>query len=219
MYHMSKKAEPGAAQSDLTSECFTEKVGAQLVALGVLCAVLIVCALVSFSKPDSLVSVSRNLPQPAYRLQAQTVAMVRCPYCPGLVDPQGRCNIPECPIYDPNYGTGAMSAITQVSLTGGVLIKELAIEANDAPGGVIASAVYLGGWADKADLKAGDTIVRFNGRRVKDLKHFQSLVARAKPEASIKVRALRNDEVVKLRITIGEGEMEAATVPSAPPAG
>ncbi|NIP54526.1 MAG: PDZ domain-containing protein, partial [candidate division Zixibacteria bacterium] len=45
-------------------------------------------------------------------------------------------------------------------------IKELALEAgaSQGRGSVIIQSVYVGGNAEKAGLRVGDRIVRFNGR-------------------------------------------------------
>jgi len=96
-----------------------------------------------------------------------------------------------------------------------VLIKELALEvgASQGKGSVIIQAIYAGGNAEKAGLKVGDRIVQFNGRNIKNVKQFESVVARAKPETDVKIRVFRNEKKIKLIVFIGEGEMEGATVP------
>jgi len=149
--------------------------------------------------------------QPA--LQVQTVAFRACPYCPGLLDVQGWCNFLGCPIYSPDWGrTVAAQAVARSS----VLIKSLALEAAAPPRGgrVIIRAVYAGGNAELAGLRAGDTVLRVNGRRVKNLGHFQSLVAQAAPESSVRLEVLRRNKKIKAVVVVGEGEMEGVTVPT-----
>ena len=96
-----------------------------------------------------------------------------------------------------------------------VLIKELALEVGASQGkaSVIIQTVYAGGNAEKAGLKAGDSIVQFNGRNIKNVKQFESTVAMARPEADIKIQVIRNNKKIKLIVFVGEGEMEGVTVP------
>ena len=96
-----------------------------------------------------------------------------------------------------------------------VLIKELALEvsASQGKGSVIIQTVYAGGNAEKAGLKAGDSIVQFNGHNIKNIKQFESTVALAKPEVDVEIRVIRNNKKLKLVVFVGEGEMEGATVP------
>ena len=78
---------------------------------------------------------------------------------------------------------------------------------------MIIQTVYAGGNAEKAGLKAGDSIVQFNGHNIKNIKQFESTVALAKPEVDVKIRVIRNNKKLKLVVFVGEGEMEGATVP------
>lgn len=147
-------------------------------------------------------------------LQIQNIASVRCPYCPGLLDWQGRCNLEACPIYSPNWGQGSNSEGIPIKK---VLIRELALEVGSSEGknSVIIQSIYIGGNAEKAGLKAGDRIVRFNGRKVKNVKQFQFIVARAAPESRVTIKVIRDGEKVKSTVMVGEGEMEGATPPLA----
>jgi len=139
-------------------------------------------------------------------------ASVPCPYCPGFLDVQGRCNVPQCSIYSPNWGKPSGR---QTSTLRQVLIKELAMEVKPANGstGVDIHAIYIGGNGEKAGLRAGDIISRFNGRRVKDVEHFQSLVAQATPESNVKIRVIRDQKRIDSTVMVGEGEMEGVTIP------
>ena len=74
--------------------------------------------------------------------------------------------------------------------------------------------IYIGGNGEKAGLRAGDRIGRFNDRRVKDVEQFQSLVAQAKPESNVKIQVTRDQKNIKTTVMIGEGEMEGVTRPA-----
>ncbi len=144
--------------------------------------------------------------------QFQNTALTVCPYCPGFLDSQGRCNVSECPIYNPNWGKPTTYNDIPVRK---VLIKELALEvgASQGKGSVIIQSVYPGGNAEKAGLQVGDRILRINGRKVKGVKQFRSIVTRAKPESHVKIKIVRDNEKIKTTAMIGEGEMEGVTIP------
>jgi S1-C subfamily serine protease len=97
-----------------------------------------------------------------------------------------------------------------------LLIKELALEvgASQGKGSVIIQSVYVGGNAEEAGLRVGDRIVRFNGRNIKNVKQFESTVARAKPEANVKIQVIRDNKKIESIVIIGEGEMEGVTLPA-----
>ncbi len=65
-------------------------------------------------------------------------------------------------------------------------------------------------------MRAGDRICRFNGRKVKDVKQFRSVVARARPESDIKIQVIRNEKEIKSVVRIGRGQMEGVTIPNTP---
>lgn len=144
--------------------------------------------------------------------QVWNAAATKCPYCNGIIDAQGRCNMWDCLIYSPNWGKPSSAEGIPVKK---VLIRELASEvaASQGKSSVIIQSVYIGGNAQKAGLKAGDRIVRFNGRKIKNIKQFQFVVACAKPESNVKIKVIRNGEKVKSIVMIGEGEMEGASPP------
>lgn len=154
--------------------------------------------------------------------QFRTIALSYCPYCPGLLDAQGRCNSRRCPIYSPDWGKtsttpGSITTVGNIPVKH-VLIKELALEvaALEGKSSVIIQSVYTGGNAEKAGLKAGDRIVRFNGRNIQNVKQFNSTVIRAQPEAYVKIQVIRNEKKIKSSVMVGEGEMEGVTVPTTP---
>jgi len=146
-------------------------------------------------------------------LQARNAAATKCSKCAGgILDAQGRCNQKGCPLYSPDWGRPSSAEGIPVKK---VLIRELASEvaATQGKSSVIIQSIYIGGNAEKAGLKAGDRIIRFNGRNIKSVKHFQSVVARAAPESTVKIKVIRNGEKVKSTVFVGEGEMEGATPP------
>lgn len=138
----------------------------------------------------------------------QNTALARCPYCPGFLDAKGGCNVSECPIYSPSWGKS--SSLSDIPVKQ-ILLRELAIEVGASAGksSVIVHSIYTGGNGQKAGLRVGDRILQFNGRKVKNVKQFQSIVARAKPDSKIKIQAIRNGREIKSVVMIGEG----ATVP------
>lgn len=212
MYRMHKKAQAGAGETVLPKDCFIEKTKNWLWVIVIIVVGAIVCAIVASSGQEPVYSsTGRSLPQGG---QFQNVTLKRCPYCPGLLDPQGRCNVPECLIYSPNWGKLSNRQGIPVKQ---VLIKELALEVGASQGkaSVVIHLVYGGGNGEKAGLQAGDRICRFNGHKVKSVKQFKSIVARAKPESNIRIQVIRNGEKIKSSVRIGEGEMEGVTMPNA----
>ncbi|UCG58850.1 MAG: PDZ domain-containing protein [Phycisphaerales bacterium] len=197
-------------------DCFVERTRNWFWTIMIFLFGVIVYAIVTSSGQGPVYSaVEQPIPQGG---QFQNTALVICPYCRGLLDSQGRCNVRECPLYSPNWGK---TLITPGSIfvrgipVKRVLIKELALEvcASQGKASVVIQAVYAGGNAEKAGLKVGDRIVRFNGRNIKNVRQFKSTVTRAKPEATVKIQVIRNEKKTKSRIMIGEGAMEGVTVP------
>lgn len=206
-------------EAAVPDDCFAERVRGWVWLFGAIVVVLIVFSTVKLSRRDGVDSlVAGSLPQQHMQQpNVQHVAMSRCPYCPGLLDAQGRCNVAQCPVYSQNWGRAvALGTSSQAR----VVIKQLAMEVGASPEnrGVMVGSVYGGGKAELAGLQVGDVIVRFNNRRVKDVAGFESLVAKAKPESKVKVQVIRNGKRVKMTAQLGEGEMEGVTVPNATPA-
>ena len=203
MYRMYKKAEGRTGETILPKDCFANKVTNWLWIVGVIIFGAIVYAIVT-SRRHELVYSSRPRPLPQDG-QLQNVALTRCPYCPGFLDAQGRCNVPECPIYSPSW---PKSSNWQDIPVRQVLIKELALEvgASEGKGSVVIHSVYGGGNGEKAGLQVADRVSRFNGRRVKNVKQFRSIVARAKPESDIEIEIIRNQKKIKSVVRIGEGK-------------
>jgi len=210
MYHTQKKAAVNAGNKTIQTGCFVKKTRNWFWIIIILLFGSIVYAVVTSSAQEPVyLTTGQSFLQGG---QFQTIALTQCPYCPGFLDSQGRCNVRECPLYSPNWGKTSTSESVPVRR---ILIKELSLEvgASQGKGSVIIQSVYVGGNAEKAGLQIGDKIIRFNGRKVKDVKKFQYIVSRAKPESNVAVKIIRNGEKVKKFVMIGEGEMEGVTVP------
>ncbi len=196
-------------RGDAPEDCFAEKAGRWIYLL------IAVAAVVLIVSARTTMQHAAQRRKKAASLVASPVAFDPCPYCRGLLDFLGRCNLPECPIFSPNWGQKTAAAAPRKAESKSVLIKELAIEVNAVPrfNGVGVRAVYAGGWGDKGGLKARDMIVNFNGEKVENIQQFQGLVAKAAPETPVKVEFLRAGEMRGANVMVGEGEMEGAVKP------
>ena len=91
----------------------------------------------------------------------------------------------------------------------GVMIQDvtpsLAKEFNlkDQKGAIIGDVVQKGP-AERAGLKSGDVVLEFNGKAVKDSRHFKLQVSRVKPNESVPVKVLRNGSTKTIEVTINE---------------
>ncbi|HHF52961.1 MAG TPA: DegQ family serine endoprotease [candidate division WOR-3 bacterium] len=75
----------------------------------------------------------------------------------------------------------------------------------EKPEGVLIRQVKEGSPADKAGLKDGDVIIKFNGKPVKDLESFRLMVAKTPPGTVVDVVVIRENGVKKtLRVKLGE---------------
>jgi len=103
----------------------------------------------------------------------------------------------------------------------GVVIQELNADLakhfglSDSKGALVAQ-VNKDSPAEKAGLKTGDVIVRFEGKEVRDTRQLRNLVAAATPGTSVKVDVIRDGKEQSFTVTIGRmpTEMVAATKPS-----
>ncbi len=82
--------------------------------------------------------------------------------------------------------------------------------------GAIITQVNKGSPAEKAGLKAGDVIVRINGRGVSDTGQLRNLVAAATPGSDARIVVIRNGK--EETYTVAIGKMTGETVASARPA-
>lgn len=95
-------------------------------------------------------------------------------------------------------------------------IQELDMEvhASALEPGVIIHAIYGRGRAERAGLQPGDTICRFNGRRVRDIRQFQALVDRADSRSSIRIQIIRNQKRMNAAVWIGDAGAAGPGMPA-----
>ena len=74
----------------------------------------------------------------------------------------------------------------------------------DRPRGALVGSVESGGPADQAGIKAGDIIVRVNGRLIERDSEVPSLVSSIKPGSSIEIEVWRDRAVRKLTVRVAE---------------
>ncbi|MGQ9705438.1 MAG: DegQ family serine endoprotease [bacterium] len=70
--------------------------------------------------------------------------------------------------------------------------------------GVLVADVVSGGPADKAGLKRGDCIVKYNGESVEDVNKLRMVVSKTKPGTNAEVEIYRGSKLIKLTVKIGE---------------
>lgn len=218
-YTVYRKTKTKHGNEQAPADCYGKNAKIWLWLLAMCLAGAAVYAVVRASRPAVEATPAARLLSQIPGMEAQFIAMAPCPYCPGYLDEQGRCNVRECPIYSPNWGKGGTAAMKPAAarVQEPVQVKELAMEVLDLSGRgpVAVHAAYVGGTAEKAGLRKGDIVRRFNGRKVKDLPAFQDAVARAAPETTVKIEVIRNGERRQFPVMIGEGEMEGAVIPVA----
>jgi serine protease Do len=82
--------------------------------------------------------------------------------------------------------------------------------------GALISQVNKGSPADRAGLKAGDVIVRFDGKEVQDNRQLRNLVAATAPGVKTKVDVVRNGREETFLVTIGKMPVEATAAAKQP---
>jgi serine protease Do len=80
------------------------------------------------------------------------------------------------------------------------LAKSFGIEGTE---GVLISDVTSDSPAEKAGLRTGDVIVKFNSTDVTKMAPFRNLVARTSPESKVKIEVLRDGERKTLTLSLG----------------
>ncbi len=86
----------------------------------------------------------------------------------------------------------------------------------DSKKGALVADVTKGGPAEPAGIKAGDIILKFDGRDVPEMRMLPRIVADTGPGKTVDVVILRKGEEVTLRVTVGrleEGEKKTASAP------
>lgn len=91
----------------------------------------------------------------------------------------------------------------------GIYPQNITPELRDANGlpstdGILVAQVDPGTPAEKANLKVGDVITRFNGMQVNDAQQFRFLVAGAGPGSDIKLEVWRNGSTKNVDLTLGD---------------
>ena len=70
--------------------------------------------------------------------------------------------------------------------------------------GALVSSVVPGSPADKAGIKSGDVIVKFNGKDITSSSELKNVVGQTQPGTRAKVTLHRNKKTVDVDVTIGE---------------
>jgi len=101
----------------------------------------------------------------------------------------------------------------------GVMIQDITPELAQSFGiketkGVIVADVVADGPADKADLKRGDVVLKFNGKEVENSPSLSRMVAATAPNTAVTVSVLRDGKPKEMKVTIGTMPDEAAEPPA-----
>jgi serine protease Do len=98
------------------------------------------------------------------------------------------------------------------------ITEELAIQfhLSDTQGALV-SQVNKDSPAQKAGLKAGDVIVRFEGKQVRDTRQLRNLVASSAPGTRVRIDVVRNGKEESVTATIGKLPAEPLAAAAQPP--
>jgi serine protease Do len=110
----------------------------------------------------------------------------------------------------PQLRTGKVTrGALSVSLEPYGLNKEMATSLGLAnTNGALLKSVIEGGAGDKSGLRAGDVIVEYNGKPVKDNDSLVAMVVATKPGTSVPVTIVRAKERKQLTVTMGELDLD-----------
>ncbi|MFN8060658.1 MAG: trypsin-like peptidase domain-containing protein [Vicinamibacterales bacterium] len=75
--------------------------------------------------------------------------------------------------------------------------------------GAVISQVLANGPAAKAGIKAGDVVVEFNGRPVKNNRELVDMVVRTKPETTVPLKLIRKKQPMSLSVKVEELDLES----------
>jgi serine protease Do len=78
----------------------------------------------------------------------------------------------------------------------------------DKPRGALVAAISKDGPADRAGIKVGDVIVKFDGTDISEANDLPILVARTAPEKQVRVTVLRDQKEMPLIVTVREMQEE-----------
>lgn len=80
--------------------------------------------------------------------------------------------------------------------------------------GVIVADVVPDGPADKAEIKRGDVVVKFNGKEVENSPSLSRMVAATPPNTSVTISVIRDGKPKEIKVTIGTMPDETAEAPA-----
>lgn len=91
----------------------------------------------------------------------------------------------------------------------GVAPQEITLEMRDAmnlseSGGVLIRDVVNGTPADKAGLKPGDVITKFDGKKMTGVEQFREIVAEVKPGTTVSIEFIRDNEHKTINVKLEE---------------
>ncbi len=85
--------------------------------------------------------------------------------------------------------------------------KEIAeVENLEEPRGALVASVAKGSPSEKADVKAGDIILEFDGKKIQEMKQLPIIVAKTKVGKKVKVKIWRNKKEIEKIIILGRLE-------------
>ena len=95
----------------------------------------------------------------------------------------------------------------------GVHIQQVTTEIAESLGlkeaeGALVASVIEDGPASKSKIKAGDVILTFNGKRIREMRMLPKIVADTEVEKAVKVEVWRGGKLLALQVKIGELESE-----------
>ncbi len=76
--------------------------------------------------------------------------------------------------------------------------------------GVLINEVIANSPADNAGIKEGDVIIEYDGNKVTDVQSFRIMVASTAPGKTVKLKLIRNNREMELKVKIGEMKEEVA---------
>jgi serine protease Do len=82
------------------------------------------------------------------------------------------------------------------------------------PVGALVAAVTVGGPADKAGIKQGDVVTRFNGQDISEMRHLPRIVAETPFDTFVPVVVLRQGKELNFKVKLGELDEAADARPS-----
>jgi Do/DeqQ family serine protease len=100
----------------------------------------------------------------------------------------------------------------------GVAPQEITEDMRDAmglpkTGGILIRDVVDGTAADKAGLKSGDVIMKFDGKSIIGVEQFRQIVAEIEPGTTVTIEIIRDSERKEINVRLKEFPEEAVAVP------